>query len=96
MEESIVAKNNTVAAYRSDDLLLLEEREKRIVTMLGRYDITDMKIIQRSLALSPQRSLGQNILCSRRCFSRLYDINSNRYICLYMWRRTVIRKKDYV
>ena len=42
-----VTENNTVAAYRSGDILLLAWKDKRIVTTLSSYDTSSTKTIER-------------------------------------------------
>ncbi|KAK9309619.1 hypothetical protein QLX08_000833 [Tetragonisca angustula] len=47
IKKPAVTKNNTVAAYRSGDILLLAWKDKRIVTILSSYDTSDTKTIER-------------------------------------------------
>ncbi|CAK9827592.1 PiggyBac transposable element-derived protein 4 [Anthophora retusa] len=47
IKKPAVTKNNTVAAYRSGDILLLAWKDKRIVTILSSYDTSGTTIIER-------------------------------------------------
>ncbi|CAK9832783.1 PiggyBac transposable element-derived protein 4 [Anthophora retusa] len=49
IKKPAVTKNNTVAAYRSGDILLLAWKDKRIVTILSSYDTSGTKIIKRKV-----------------------------------------------
>nr|XP_012150918.1 PREDICTED: piggyBac transposable element-derived protein 4-like [Megachile rotundata] len=47
IKKPALTKNNTVAAYRSGDILLLAWRDKRIVTILSSYDTSGTTIVER-------------------------------------------------
>ena len=70
IKKPAVTKNNTVAAYRSGDILLLAWKDKRIVTILSSYDTSNTKTIERRVKEGGTINISKpNVIINVKCYN---------------------------